>query len=140
MMKLIKILSVYCLILLFIGGCATNGGDKRGKEGATEEQFSKVISLSPSSFDEECLKLSPTQTLNYTLTATGNVYFNIHNHGKKGRTYVIQKEDIKVWKGAVDPSKLGDSYDRNRPQFCMLSKNKSDRDVQVALEYTITSR
>jgi len=137
MAKLIKILSVYCVLILFTGGCATSGS---GEKNPTVNKFTESMSLMPSSFEEECLKLSPSQTLDYKFTSSGAIDFNIHNHGKKGRTYVVHKDGISEWEGVVDPAKLGDGYDKNRPQFCMFWKNNSDKQVKVSLEYTVTSR
>lgn len=137
MRKSFKILFVYCVLILFVGGCATTGN---GEKEITAEKFNKVIWLKASSFIEECLDLSPSQILHYKFTSPGTVDFNIHNHGKHGRSYVIKKKGISELDGMVDPAKLKEGYDKGRPQFCMLWRNKSDIFVKVVLEYTITSK
>jgi len=135
----VKTLSVCCILLLFISGCTTIGSGKNAAEKSVVKEIIKSHLIKPSTFRETCFKLMPAQTFTYSFSASADVDFNIHNHEKQGRTYVIKKDRISKLEGIVDTAKLGDGYDENRPTFCMLWKNNGDKDVKVSLDCAITN-
>jgi hypothetical protein len=95
---------------------------------AQQTEKSSEIILSAKKVHEECMDMTPGQTLKYRFVASAELDFNLHYHSGNEVTYAVNGKY----------SNYSNSYEAKAPNgFCLMWENKSSAPIKLQTTYQI---
>ena len=127
--------TLICLLFVFLSVVLFADVGHPG-EGKVVREVSKVLTIEPDKFHEKCATLKPRQEFYYKFEASSPVYFNIHYHGREGREYMMQKEEISSLEKTITEFQYKKAYSElsKKAMICMLWRNNTSKPVELTYE------
>ncbi len=89
-------------------------------------------SLAPLTHHEDCLRLTPQMTLNYSFQTSENVRFDIHRHEGATTFHDIIEKNVKSQKAEFQP--------RSAAAYCLMWMNPYDRPIDLEYQFEIRKK
>jgi hypothetical protein len=136
-MKLFKILILFCSILFVISGCAKTP-IVREKEIGGEEIYDK-LAIKGSGMYEECIELRPGMVFDYKFNSSKPLKFNIHYHAEDQIYYPVLQDGVTEWEGTIDPG-THHYYTEEQEFYCLMWENLGKKLINVSFECVLREK
>lgn len=123
MFRFIQFVMVSCLMVAFAGGCASV--DVKEKEVISE-------TLKPTGIHEDCVELSPGQSIEYSFDSSKPLNFNIHYHEDSGIFYPLQRDNTLHEGGRFQAEK--------RQHYCLMWTNAQSEAVRLTYRMKVEKK
>jgi hypothetical protein len=138
-MKYLKIMILITVVLLFVVVSATVSGSET-KETTMNPNITKMEkTLNPSRSYEKCVEMLPTQIMEYSFKTSEPVDFNIHYHAEKEIFYPVNKKEVAILEGVLNPEEL-QYYSEEQEDFCLMWKNPHNKRISLTFETEIKNK
>jgi hypothetical protein len=77
--------------------------------------------------------------MEYSFKTSEPVKFNIHYHAEKGVFFPVNKKEVSVTEGVLNPKEL-QYYSEEQWDFCLMWKNPHNKKVSLTFEYEIKNK
>ena len=136
--KSLKIILLFCTLILIAAGCTAPGKKPAHilKKEMGKKVLHKTITIKPARSYEECIELMPGMVIDYDFDASDFVNFNIHYHAEDSVHYPARRKGVKMSKGLIDPGKH-DFYTEEQEFYCLMWDNINDEPVKVSFNCTL---
>jgi hypothetical protein len=139
MLKYFQIMMLISFVLLIIVVSATVSSSET-KETTIDPNIIKIEkTVNPSRSYEKCVEVPPTQIMEYSFKTSEPVKFNIHYHAEKGVFFPVNKKEVSVTEGVLNPKEL-QYYSEKQWDFCLMWKNPHNKKVSLTFEYEIKNK